>query len=120
MNFDNISLAQLYELRLALNNHITEIESQALESLKAGKPVSGYELKTTVTTKRKVNESLLIEKVSELGADPEDFYEKKLIGLGKLDKLLKEEFDSELIFHITELCIEHDEVIGQKLVFVGE
>ena len=92
MNVSELTIKELMELRIEINNKIDDITNVARTNLLAGEFVPNFAFKQGRTSRyvkdTKAYEALLFE---ELGGAA---YSKSLISLTNAEKLIKKEFDS--------------------------
>ncbi len=84
----NMTYAELLEIRVELNNKITEVEIAAEESLLKGNAVEGFRLKAGRQVRKIKHEGTLAQQLRDLGLKNSDFYQAKMMGIPALEKLL--------------------------------
>lgn len=120
MNLSKLSIKELMELRIEVNNEIEDITNMARKSLLAGDFVPNFAFKQGRTSRyvknTKAYEALLFE---ELGGAA---YSKTLISLTNAEKLIKKEFDpsdsAELIYKLS-LTLD-TKTSDPTLIYTGE
>lgn len=97
MNLDvinNLSVADLMALRVAVNNRVTAIETEAYTQLLEGNPVPNFKLKAGKTSRYVANTDQYEHVLNDhFGED--DIYIRKVIPLTAAEKLVKAQFDKE-------------------------
>ncbi|WP_018659202.1 DUF2800 domain-containing protein [Allofustis seminis] len=84
----------------SLESWIVDVKEYALEEAQLGKTWQNFKLVEGRSTRKYGDEEKIVETVKKLGYDP---YEKKLLGITKMTKLLgKEEFDKHLSPYISK------------------
>jgi hypothetical protein len=56
IDLDLFTVAEMYELRVALNNRIEAIEADAMERISAGESINGFALKKGVNRRYVIDE----------------------------------------------------------------
>lgn len=91
-----MSKADLYQLRLRINNYITQYEQAALDALNLGIPVEDYDLKQGRIARAVLNEKDLVDDLTQQWSVPfGDLYVSKLIGVPAIEKLSKKLMNHE-------------------------
>lgn len=117
---------ELLEQRLRLQQQLEPIhaaiallEQEALESLSAGKPVQGFQLKNGRKSRKVKDEQALVKAVNDLGMTRSSLYDAKLKGVPALEKLFAQTFTKEVS---EALYVENIEVTEGKpsIEYTGE
>lgn len=87
---NEMSIAELMELRLIVANRISKEEERAFEALNNGETVPGFRLKKGRKTRKVANEQALVAAMENKFSLPRDqFYARKLIGVPAIETILK-------------------------------
>lgn len=117
MDLSELSIGELYALRVEVNNLIEVTEKEAMDKLTQGEEVPGYTLKTGKRTRSIVGTPELVASLIERGIPRKDIYDVKLKGVPALEKLINAMCPDDA----EKLLDEHIEVSPgkQKLMFEG-
>lgn len=112
MNLAQLTLQELYTLRVELNNKIEAIETKAFEDLSQGKEVAGFALKQGRKSRKWINENLLTDMLMDRGLNSNQIYDIKLKGIPAIEKLTKgSDISLDNFIEVTEG--------KQSLVYIG-
>ena len=119
MDISTMSLADMYVLRVELNNAITAIEGEAYSSLLSGSDVQGFELKPGRNIRKVKSEADLGLYFEEKGFRRAQLYDAKFKGVPALEKIFKELLEPEEVKHVMSDFIEVNKS-NPSLVYVGD
>lgn len=118
IDLSQLTRAELYQLRLDVQNNIDQYEKAALNSLRLGIPVKEYELKKGRNSRKILREGELVKALTKEGIPFSDLYQSKLKGIPALEKLV----NSVKTKQAPAILNSHIEVTQGKpsLVYIGE
>lgn len=108
-----MTLSELYALRVEINNLIEPQEKRAYDALRIGIVVPNFQLKKGSKKRTWVNQQQLEEILREAGYLSKDIYDIKFKGIPAIEKLVKG----------TDICLDEFIEIGfnqDTLVYTGE
>lgn len=96
---EDLSIDDLYKLRVVVNNRIEEIETKALSDLSQGNEVAGFKLAVGRMSRKWVDTDKVSALLNNHGFSNDDIYDIKMKGIPAIEKLVKGT-DVDLSSHI--------------------